>query len=159
MRTTILALALLVPWSQASAAAAGEIARRSTNKSEQNRLNGEGEAAMRTRELSIYPLLLLLCLCASPATAKSKWLYLEGNLVLERCEGADAYDIGFCRGAALAFSDAMEHQGTVCQPEGTDGQQVIDVLVNYLKAHPESRHRAAYELAEQAFPQVWPCSE
>ena len=78
-------------------------------------------------------------------TGEAQAMFMDGNKLYAICtsSGAD-YDRGACEGYVVAASDyhewvrADEHKPR-CVPVGTLSQQVMDVVANYLRAHPTVR--------------------
>lgn len=50
-----------------------------------------------------------------------------------------------------------EQPGKICIPSGVKNTQLGDVLLNYLKAHPEIRHEAAVLFVARALFEAYPC--
>jgi hypothetical protein len=46
-----------------------------------------------------------------------------------------------------------------CQPNGTIGNQSVNVVTNYLKAHPEKLTNNASKLVIEAYSEAWPCEK
>ncbi|MDX1922445.1 MAG: Rap1a/Tai family immunity protein [Alphaproteobacteria bacterium] len=101
-----------------------------------------------------------------------------GNKYFSTCEnsrGAEkdacmvflgGYIQGFYIGKAISLSIASdENVGDTwstsdpppCPPHDTKTQQAYDVLMNYLRAHPESRQADLSTLTWIALSQAWPC--
>lgn len=98
---------------------------------------------------------------------------VTGNELLSLCSGwsggqiapaADAYDSDECLGFIQGLTDSTQAMRYAdrpscifAMPEGGTYGQVIDIVMNYLRAHPESRQRSAANLAIAALKAVWPC--
>lgn len=63
----------------------------------------------------------------------------------------------FCVGYIEGASDALNSQGTICTPKDITVRQTVDVILNYLRKHPEQRHMAAPVLTGAALVQAFPC--
>ena len=95
--------------------------------------------------------------------------YFYGNGLLSLCESEDATDWGVCFGFIVGIdvaSNAFLTGGRglpwfyYCRPEKVVlFGQIHDVVVAYLKAHPESRHEPSSALIIKAFQEAWPCPE
>ena len=74
--------------------------------------------------------------------------------------GEQGYCLGYVVGTLDTLFDAQE-KGTmpqlVCVPGNVSGNQVRDVVVNYLAGHPEQRHFAASSLVLRALSMAFPC--
>src|SRR6516162_10003933 len=80
--------------------------------------------------------------------------FASGNKLFRVCsdhdhDGAQGYCLGYVAGVADAFAaaNALKARGlampSTCPPEGLEQDQVRDVVVQYLTAHPATRHNAA----------------
>jgi hypothetical protein len=85
---------------------------------------------------------------------------VKGVTLMKACTGksteaCDAYVDG--------FSDAIEAEGKVnalaCIPRASTGKELRDVLVVYLKAHPEAQHLEGADIASKAFAKAYPCKK
>ncbi len=79
---------------------------------------------------------------------------LTGNDLLERCESKDAYGNGICLGYVEAIRDAFligSETPPFATPVEVTNQQLVDVVVKYLKDHPQRRHLQAAFLAREAY--------
>jgi hypothetical protein len=88
--------------------------------------------------------------------------YETGNELYTWCTTAASE--AHCLSYILGVSDTISsYQGLklaktiVCAPKGVTGGQIRDVVVNYLKAHPEERHTSASSSILVALSEVWPC--
>ena len=73
-----------------------------------------------------------------------------GNKLLEECEAAEPMRQAFCLAYIIGATDVGGMDGQVfperrrtCAPDGVSNGQLRDVVVKYLKEHPETRHYAA----------------
>jgi hypothetical protein len=77
--------------------------------------------------------------------------YYSGNDLLQDCQDTPvSYADGFCEGfisgvnGTIAALQSNQHSvQLVCFPPHTVNKQVIDVVIRYLKNHPESRSYTA----------------
>jgi hypothetical protein len=100
-------------------------------------------------------LLLALAVIVAPLSADAGY-YQTGNDLLEACRNSI---YGMCLGYAAGIADAAAFTpaSNVCIPDAVILNQVRDVIVDYLNAHPEIRHEPAYFLATKALSMAWPC--
>lgn len=73
---------------------------------------------------------------------------------------------GFYTSRAILLSTAAENPETAswfksnlppCVPEGSKTDQAYDIVINYLRAHPESRQNNLALLIWLSLSQAWPC--
>ena len=76
---------------------------------------------------------------------------IEGVRTVAVC---DVWDVHLEAGRKLGLSWVP-----YCRPEAATVGQVRDVVVAYLKAHPESRHGESIGLIVNALLEAWPCPE
>jgi len=92
-----------------------------------------------------------------------------GNDLLESCESGGHseqafFNQAFCLGYITGVTDidgvdgsAFPERRRSCVPENVTNGQVKDVVVKYLKEHPEERHIQASILIVKAVAQAFPC--
>jgi hypothetical protein len=83
---------------------------------------------------------------------------VTGVTLLGACTGkmvqaCDAYVDGFSDAIAAG---GREH-ALACVPRAATGTELRDVLVKFLKDHPEDQHLKASALATRAFAKAYPC--
>ncbi len=83
---------------------------------------------------------------------------VKGTTLMKACTAAavtacDAYVDGF----ADAISAGGKDHALACIPVAATGTELRDVLVVYLKAHPEDQHVKAADIAAKAFAKAYPC--
>lgn len=105
----------------------------------------------------------LISLCA-PACAQSDVAALAtGNNLYEACTGTQGTAQLGCTGYIMGVADTLyalpsyTGKAVVCLPDGYDLQQVKDVVVKYLGAHPEDRAKSASVLVISALLVAFPC--
>lgn len=84
---------------------------------------------------------------------------VSGNQLLARCQSDQDYCLAWMRLAAANVRSikAIAPDLGPCLPEDVDSTQLRDVVVDYLRKHPNDRHMAATPLAAEAFGEAWPC--
>lgn len=111
---------------------------------------------------------------------------LTGNKVLEICEADDPVQYSLCAGYMIGLNEG-EHYGAMqaniiemkvrgipapdneqlntliglsigyCPPENAQIGQLVEVAINYLSRHPETRHNSARSLIVTAWAEAFPC--
>jgi len=68
-------------------------------------------------------------------------LALTGNELLKRCEDNDAVQRAFCVGYVIGVADMVEEgpSGLICVATGVSNGQLSDIVVKFLRDHPERR--------------------
>lgn len=115
---------------------------------------------MRKLLLSVTAATLAIGLLTSPARAT----FTDGNDLLTSCS-ADLYVE--CLGYVAGIADAMEtaqscNNGSLagwqaCVPIGVRKSQAKDVVIRFLREHPQDRHYPASGLVAQALQEAFPC--
>jgi 2-methylcitrate dehydratase PrpD len=89
---------------------------------------------------------------------------MTGNKLLEECEATEPFRQAFCLGYIMGVTDvdgmdgaAFPERRRTCVPEDVTNGQLLDILVKYLKNHPEERHYSAAVLAIKAITKAFPC--
>jgi Ssp1 endopeptidase immunity protein Rap1a len=87
-----------------------------------------------------------------------------GNDLLDSCESKAEFKQAFCLGYINGATDLDGMDGSVfperrrsCVAENVSNGQVRDVVVKYLRDHPEERHLLAAILIVKAMSQAFPC--
>jgi hypothetical protein len=63
-----------------------------------------------------------------------------------------------CAAYVAGIADAFAHDGTVCLPQSNvTTRQLADLVMAYLRAHPEARGYSAASVGHVAFTQAFPC--
>jgi hypothetical protein len=85
--------------------------------------------------------------------------YTGSAELLERCidQNEDTHDgsVGYCSGFITGVIDMTSDK--LCLPKRTTTEQVSDLVVMYLRKHPELRQYAAAWTVETALKQAFPC--
>jgi hypothetical protein len=85
---------------------------------------------------------------------------VKGTTLMKACTGSsfaqcDAYVDGF----SDAISAGGKDHALACIPIAATGTELRDVLVKFLKDHPEDQHLKASTLASRAFAKAYPCGK
>ena len=90
--------------------------------------------------------------------------FMDGNALLDACN--DPADAARCKGYMMGVADtgsiAQSLGGAingwrVCVPRRVSSSQVTEIVVTYLRAHPELRHRAAASLVMLCLSKAFRC--
>jgi hypothetical protein len=109
----------------------------------------------------IAAVLVTLVVVSGPAMAK-KDLH-SGNEWLKNCTSKSSPGLGLCAGYLYGLGHGrtlMKDLGATlpyCMPKGVVTGQLRDIFVNYLQAHPETRHQFAGRLYLRAMKEKFPC--
>jgi hypothetical protein len=103
--------------------------------------------------------LLLMATCAKAER-------MSGNFLLEQCAAPISESRLMCTSYILGYVDATVMWNAnasgipICIPsEEVIARQIVDVVVKWLKAHPQDRDRAAAILVADALEEAWPCKQ
>lgn len=82
-------------------------------------------------------------------------LALTGN----ELKGYLGNDVGLNKGIAYGYMEGVidARAREICLPNGVSKGQMIDIVVNYLNAHPEVLHQPADDIVFFAITKAWPC--
>ena len=84
--------------------------------------------------------------------------YLEtGNTLYVDC--STSMGRAACISYVMGVTDALSLMGAICIPEHFTARQAIDVVVKYLRAHPEQRPLSAAMQVRGALQEAFPCSK
>ena len=106
---------------------------------------------------------MVLCVVGAAVPTRGFASFQNGNTLWADCNGkADDWFIkGYCAGYISSISDALDGNAIdgyrACLPNGVTIGQVQDVVVKWLRAHPEKRHFQAAGLVAQALEDAFPC--
>jgi hypothetical protein len=112
---------------------------------------------MRLRVLALAAGLLWPVSALSQQPIETTEALYDGNRLYEMCVAQDIVKKEYCRAYISGMTDAFNWDRFVCNPKHTTEGQVRDVVLNYLRDHPETRHYSAPSLARQALSQAFPC--
>jgi Rap1a immunity proteins len=75
---------------------------------------------------------------------------LDGNALLRECS---LRQMQFCQGYSFGIAQVTEN----CRPKGAMGRQATEVVLQYLRQHPERLHLPGEQLVKEAYAKAWPC--
>lgn len=103
---------------------------------------------------------LLIALAAPDAPARNLF---SGNALYASCTGSAPDRIecqGFIQGAIAAetyFEAVKVVPPIICYPDGVQSQQLVEVVINHLRDHPETRQSGAGGLVVISLAKAFPC--
>lgn len=100
----------------------------------------------------------LAALLATAAPAKAGSVFYTGNLLLSHCNEPGSLRL-LCFGYVAAIADMIgdDDDRRACVPKGAALGQVSDVVIRYLRDHPEIRHYPAPDLVVTALAKAFLC--
>ncbi len=112
----------------------------------------------------------VLFVASLPSKAQAPTFIQDGNSLLFFCEDEDralgqwhkaacqGYIAGVFDSEVLLASSVQARSSLACFPDGVTAGQTVDVVVKYLKDHPETRHHSSASLTMRAFLEAFPCT-
>lgn len=85
--------------------------------------------------------------------------YLDGNTFLRQCENSRVACVTYLQGVndgLLAVIVGTNRDMIYCIPSRATIDQVADIVIRYVEAHPERRHLQMPVLMTNALADVWP---
>jgi hypothetical protein len=85
-------------------------------------------------------------------------VFVSGNHMYDVCNRpSGSREKDWCAGLAAGMTDALQGESEVCVPTPVTVGQVVDVIMKYLRAHPDRRHLSAWSLTRAALQSAFPC--
>lgn len=105
-------------------------------------------------------LVLIITLWPLSAFSAAGDTFFTGDMLHKYCSQSSENCSSYAAGVvdALITVGAAQKVPIICLHERTDLGQAVDVITNYLRAHPEKRHVNAASLATVALEHAFPCS-
>src|ERR1700681_2207721 len=100
-------------------------------------------------------MLMVGVLLASTMCVKAGVVFDTGNDYLSMCE--DPRGQGHCSATAVGYADMLSVMGYFCADRNVKKGQMKDVVLKYVRDHPEKRQIAAASLAFSALTEAFPC--
>ena len=109
--------------------------------------------------------LMLLAIAILPEVVQADSLsvpaYKTGNDIYASCSDTSSrFEDGYCFGYIVGATDVLigSRSGQlVCLPEGVNAQQLVDVVMKYLRDTPELRERSAGSITRDALVKAFQC--
>ena len=100
----------------------------------------------------------LAVLCVAFGASAQRISRVDGNRVLAACTAKQLVTCdAFVSGVADSIGLQPEGKRPACIADGVTGTQLREVLVKYLRAHPETREQNAALLTARALAAAFPC--
>ena len=103
---------------------------------------------------------LMLMAGSAPGT------YITGNKLMKMCDGTKTHEsrpslswYANCLGYLQGVADTLETAAVVCIPEGVKTEELRQVVLPHMKAHPEEWKLAAASHVLNAYSEIWPCKQ
>src|SRR5208283_2890202 len=86
--------------------------------------------------------------------------FVTGNRLLDECSRRSEFCTGYIAGLTdeMLLFDVIRKQRTACLPDKVLLGQIIDIAMNHLHAHPESRQYNAGSIITFALMKAFPCN-
>ena len=120
--------------------------------------------------MKTLPILVLLILAvpagadeivAAPASGQDVGVWTTANDLHAWCSSKVEADETACHAYIRAISEVVANDRTynyrACIPKGVSATQAKDIVKNWLQAHPEQRHYAAYSTVARIIAEAFPC--
>jgi hypothetical protein len=112
-------------------------------------------------------LMIIACVMWS-GSAFAAQAFFTGDDLLHHCNGSRDgervlvgedyyYAIGVCVGSVMGVSDTLSMSGTICVAQDVSASQMGDIVIKYLRDHPERRHYGASDAVEAALKNAFLC--
>jgi hypothetical protein len=104
-------------------------------------------------------LIAAIALGACPGVTLAEDIF-DGNELLQQCQHNGMWGDGFCTEIAWGMAAALQAPDThmACMAPNVKSGQLRDVVVKYLRDHPEKRHLGAANLVSLALQGAFPCN-
>jgi Rap1a immunity proteins len=115
--------------------------------------------------LLLVAFLILASATTATAVTQGNIYFQSGNDLLQKCADPSPHEVGGvyedirCMDIVAAYADSFTMAAMLCKPKIATLRQVADVVVNYLREHPEKRHFTAVSLALTALTAAFPCNQ
>ncbi len=118
------------------------------------------------KHVIILGVLTIISLALIATDTRAGWI--NGNELYKKCtvkESSELYfmDSSYCLGYIMAVTEVYLSSGKFykisCIPGEVDPGQLKDILVKYLRDHPEKRHLSGYALIMESQVAAFPCNK
>ena len=104
-------------------------------------------------------LIIVACTILSGSAFAAK-AFLTGDDLLHECNGSSySYTIGVCVGYVMGVSDTLSMSGTICGDQHVSASQMGDIVIKYLRDHPEGGRYSASDQVEAALKSAFVCRQ
>lgn len=116
------------------------------------------------RELAMKNCLPAIIFCTLPFSATAydgnalyEWAKANDRINNSSASGTDPLMSGMFTGFVVGISNYMIANDDICVPSSAKNSQAMDIVKNYLRAHPEKRTDDAVYLVSDAMRAAFPC--
>jgi hypothetical protein len=85
--------------------------------------------------------------------------FKNGTQLYQACIAASDVQISFCIGYVMGVSDSPQSLHLTCSPKEATGKQTVDLVVSYLRDHPDARQYVAAQEVTLALVKAFPCKK
>ena len=108
-----------------------------------------------------WTILAVSLLVAAPASGQDVGVWTTANDLHAWCASETKVDNAVCHVYIRAISEVVANDRVytyrACIPKGVSAIQTKDIVKNWLQAHPEQRHYAAYTTVARIVAEAFPC--
>ena len=109
--------------------------------------------------MRLMPLVVVAgLLWPSPSFSQGAGAFADGGRIYSSCSSTDVMERSYCAGYVAAMTDALVRIGHACVPAEVTAQQAVDVVMTYLRDHPEQRQYPAWFPGRTALGLRFPCN-
>ena len=104
---------------------------------------------------------LIASVVSVPITALAAQAFVSGNDLYERCTEpppGSGPQVA-CNGYILGVADLLMMDERVCMPHGVVSQQLLDIVVKYLRDNPAKRQFSGASETTLALTDAFPCNK
>jgi hypothetical protein len=83
--------------------------------------------------------------------------FVDGNFLFRVCDAGGEFCAGYITGIADGVQLTEMGRSLVCIPASANMKQVVDIVLNDLRAHPEKRRYSAATIVGAALKESFPC--
>jgi hypothetical protein len=107
----------------------------------------------------ISTVVLLLPAAALSQDDGTSTSFKNGTELYQACTVSDSVHTSFCIGYVMGVSDSLQSLHLTCSPKQATGRQVTDLVVSYLRDHPDARQYVAAQEVTLALVKAFPCKK
>jgi hypothetical protein len=95
------------------------------------------------------------------AACSRRWQFFTGNRLYDYCSEHSRDCTSYVAGVvdALLAVGTAKNDPFICPPDKIELGQAVDVVMNYVRSHPEKRQFSAASMATVALVRAFPCNK